>query len=318
MSSALDLTPLDQVLVTRGTEIDPTATVGMPTFVRYFEHLRWQVMQDPRLGIVEHIHEGHFFVVRTQVVELVRRIGQGVALTMRTWIESVGRSTATVRHEALRASDGALVARARVVGAWLGPTRRLVRLPDPFRAFSEAYARAYPVPVAEGSAPAGDARLVRRAGTHATSFTAPLEVEFPLIGLADDPPAPGDPIISARAFDYVHRIVVPPRDLDVFSHVNAATWALYCDDARYAAAPVIDPQQAPTGWVVRAGLFYGREATVGDALDIGVWSMGPRALGFACLLASEPEAPPLVTVRLDLAPGARPVTLPASDAATKP
>jgi len=299
--------PIEEVLVTRGTEIDQTATVGMPTFVRTFEHLRWQAMQDPRLGLVDLIHDGHFFVVRTQVVELRRRIGLGVALRMRTTFESVGRSTATVRHEATRVSDGAIVARARVVGVWLGPTRRMARLPDQCRAFSEAYTLAYPLTPAEGSAPAGDAMRVPGTG-HPRSFTHPPEVVFPPIGLADDPPALTDPAIVSRAFDYVHRVVVPPRDLDVFSHVNAATWALYCDDARHLGAASIDPNQAPRGWVVRAGLFYGREAVVGDALDIGVWSIAPRALGFVCLRGDEP----LVTVRFDLAPGARAVTEPSA------
>lgn len=308
------MTVIEQLLTTRGTEIDQTATVPMPVFVRYFEHLRWLVMRDPRLGLVDLIDEGCFFVVRTQIVELRRRIGQGTPLAMRTYFEAVGRSTGTVRHEAIRISDGAVVARARVVGVWLGPNRRIARLPDQFRAFSEAYIAAFPAPPAEGSAPAGDAQRVVRHGTFATSFTNPHEVVFPPIGLADEPPSLQDPAIVAQRFEHVHRIVVPRRDLDVFSHVNAATWALYCDDARHAATG-IDPAQAATGWVVRAGLFYAREAVEGDALDLGVWTIGPRALGFACMRAGDPS--PLVTVRYDLAPGARPITSPGTPPVTE-
>src|SRR5262249_45293678 len=101
-------------LVTRGTEIDTSATVGMPVGRRYVEHLRWMVMAEPALGLVPLIDAGHFFVVRSQTIELRRRVGQGTRLMARSRMESAGRSTATVVHEA-HSADG-LMARARVLG----------------------------------------------------------------------------------------------------------------------------------------------------------------------------------------------------------
>ncbi|HRE90538.1 MAG TPA: acyl-CoA thioesterase, partial [Myxococcota bacterium] len=120
----------EERIVTRGTEIDRTATVSMASVLRYFEHTRWCVMQRPLLGLIDLIDQGHFFVVRSQVVELRRRIGQGQPLVLTTRFLDVGRSTATVIHEALRERDGAVVARARVTGVWLSPSRRPARIPD--------------------------------------------------------------------------------------------------------------------------------------------------------------------------------------------
>lgn len=119
----------EEPLVTRGTEIDETATISTYTFLRYFEHKRWLIMQDPALGLLEHLHNSHFFVVRTQVLEMRRRVGMGVPLLMRTHFEHCGRSTARVLHEAVRSDDGAIVARARVTGVWLGGDRRMAKIP---------------------------------------------------------------------------------------------------------------------------------------------------------------------------------------------
>jgi len=304
-------------LVTRGTEIDATATVPLPIFVRYFEHLRWLDIQDPRLGLVDLLHESHFFVVRMQVVELRRRVGQGVPLRLATRFLQVGRSTATVRHTAHRETDGALVAHARVMGAWLGPSRRLARLPEAFRAFAQADLEALARGVDDDGHAPHVARVVVPEGGSARSFLAPPEHVFSRLGLDDEPPLIVDRQVTERRFDHAHHLVVPPRDLDVFSHVNAATFLGYCDDARHAARArgVYRDDVRGDGWVVRAGLFYHREATAGDALEVGLWGLGegaPDALGVAIVPADKHEAGPLVTVRLDLARAPAPVTAPAT------
>ncbi|MCC6622337.1 MAG: hypothetical protein IT385_13830 [Deltaproteobacteria bacterium] len=310
MSAPSDSRPGEHHLTTRATEIDPTATVPLPIFLRYFEHLRWLTIQDPRLGLVDHLHESHFFVVRMQIVELRRRVGQGVALRLGTRFTQVGRSTASVIHTAHRESDGALVAHARVVGAWLGPSRRLVRLPETFRAYAQAEIdRAHP-PHDPHDGLWHEPLVIHPAGSSARSFLAPPEHVFARLGLDDEPPRGDDPHITERRFDHVHHLVVPPRDLDVFSHVNAATYLGYCDDARHAARDLW-PDARGRGWVVRAGLFYQREAAAGDALDIGTWALGDDALGVVILPAGT-DPSPLVTVRLDLAPAPPPVTAPVS------
>lgn len=304
-------------LTTRGTEIDTAATVGMPMFLRYFEHLRWRLMAEELLGLRALIDAGHFYVVRSQTIELRQRVGQEVRIRVRTRIESVGRSTTHVLHEARDASDGSLIARARVLGVWLGPDRRLARLPDSFRAagvaqkaLQEAHGERNEDVIGD---PARDepARIVAVVRGNATSFIDPPRVVFgPLSVAVDAPTTPPESI----AFEHV--IVVPPRDLDVFSHLNAATWLAYADDARqYAADAGALPAEVARGYVVRTALFYAREASKHDRLRVVVAPLGgaladTHALGAWFYRGDEPE--PLCTVRVDLAPGARAVTAPAS------
>jgi len=119
---------------------------------------------------------------------------------------------------------------------------------------------------------------------------------------------------TESAFD--HSIVVPPRDLDVFSHVNAATWLAYADDARqFAADAGALPAEVARGYVVRTAIFYAREASRHDRLRVVLAPIGgplteTHALGAWFYRGDEPE--PLCTLRVDLAPGARAVTAPQS------
>lgn len=295
----------EERIVTRGTEIDRTATVSMASVLRYFEHTRWCVMQRPLLGLIDLIDRGHFFVVRSQVVELRRRIGQGQPLILTTRFLDVGRSTATVVHEALRERDGAVVARARVTGVWLGPSRRPVRLPDALRAVTR-------VDLHEAGASDGEgerAEVVDLAEVHggeASSFIAPPEKVFTPMSVKVEPPL--EPPEPARA---VHRLVVPSRDLDVFSHVNAATFLHYADDAREAEAERLGlAPDVARGFVARVGLFYRREARRGDHLALHLVPLGERALGVWCEREGPGGQAPLVAMRLDLVPGARAVTEP--------
>ena len=297
----------EEGLVTRGTELDPTGTVGMPVFLRYFEHVRWLLMREEVLGLAALVHAGHFFVVRSQTAELRRRIGQGVPLRFQTRLVAVGRSTAEVLHVARKADDGAIVARARVLGVWLGPERRMVRLPDRFREHAWPLDASETPELASGSAAPAHVEAVR--GGLPGSFTEPPEVVLAPLSIAVDPPA-----LPAHTPLFEHRIVVPPRDLDLFSHVNAATWLTYADDARLlATARGLLPHDLGTGYVARTALHYGREAIVYDALRVALGPLdGPvserHALG--AWFFRDPDPEPLCAVRVDLAPGARPLTAP--------
>lgn len=294
----------EERIVTRGTEIDRTATVSMASVLRYFEHTRWCVMQRPLLGLIDLIDRGHFFVVRSQVVELRRRIGQGQPLILTTRFLDVGRSTATVVHEALRERDGAVVARARVTGVWLGPSRRPVRLPDALRLVTRAETGSYDE--ASDQAEDGMVDLAEVHGGEASSFIAPPEKVFTPMSVKVEPPL--EPPEPARA---IHRLVVPSRDLDVFSHVNAATFLHYADDAREAEAERLGlGAEVAKGFVARVGLFYQREAKRGDHLALHLVPLGERALGVWCRREGPDGDVPLVAMRLDLVPGAKAVTEP--------
>lgn len=305
-------------IITRGTEIDTAATVGMPVFMRYFEYLRWRLMAEEALGLRELIDVGHFYVVRSQTIELRQRVGQEVRMHVRTRIESVGRSTTHVLHEARDARDGSLIARARVLGVWLGPDRRLARLPDAFRVAGGVQRALHVAHLAAGGGhttddPAHDApaHIAAVRGGQASSFIHPTRVVFGPLSLAVDAPTTPPP---APAFE--HTIIVPPRDLDVFSHLNAATWLAYADDARHVAADAgaLDAAVA-TGYVARTAIFYGREASRNDRLRVVLAPLDgalevTHALGAWFFLGDEGE--PLCTLRIDLAPGARAVTAPQS------
>lgn len=303
-------------LTTRGTEIDPTATVGMRIFLRYCEHLRWTLMRDEALGLASLVEAGHFFVVRSQTLELRQRVGQGTPLSARTRLESAGRSTSSVLHVLHDATDGSLVARARVLGVWLGPDRQLARLPEVYKSAVRAQIAQHPdlagpAPLSAHGDPRDDrpAAIARVQGDRLSSFFTPPRVAFHPLSLAvDAPPAPPSPPV------FSHELVVPPRDLDVFSHVNAATWLAYADDARHLAAEagVLDPAVA-RGYCVRAALFYAREAACHDRLRVSLAELdGPlathHALGAWITRGDDPQ--PLCALRLDLAPGARTVSAP--------
>lgn len=295
------LRPFEERIVTRGYETDYTGTVPMPIVFRYFEHKRWLMMRDPRLGIVEAVHEGHFFVVRTQTIEILRHVGQGVAVVIRTRFDAAGRSTAGVYHELVREEDGALIARAHVTGVWIGPNRRMARIPDAMRELARAQAaelQSHP-PTAHHPA----AR--RRAGGRATSFFEPLEVVHPGLGLEVIAPAEPPPPDA-----FLHVVTVPARELDIFSHVNAATWLAYCDDARLAAARAgaVPHDLGAGGYNVRAAILYKREAVLGDALEVRAFRLAdsPKALGFA--ITRGDDLNPLCLARVDTEPGARPIS----------
>ncbi len=302
----MSLANFEHRLTTRGTEIDATATISPYTVLRYFEHIRWLIMQEPALGLIDLIHDSHFFVVRTQVLELRRRVGMGVELCVRTHFEHCGRSTARVLHEAVRASDGAVVARARVTGVWLGKDRRMARIPDAFREYAEMQAALAPPDVVTADI-AGDPLVERGLEGHPGSFIAPPTTTFPPITVATEPPR-----ALPTEWLHVHTLTVRPSDLDVFGHVNAATWLSFADDARVFAdrAGALPEDVSGHRWTARVGLFYGREAVEGDVLRIGVWQPGPRALAYAFLGPDAPEGPARCIVRTDHAPGGAPISAP--------
>ncbi len=299
--------PFELALRTRGYEADFTGTIPMPAFFRYFEYTRWELMREPRLGLLDAVHAGHFFVVRQQNVELLRHLGQGVPLIVRTWFDEVGRISATVHHEALRADDGALVAQARVTGVWIGPNRKMTKLPAKMRALAKAQIAA----LADGPTRRGvaaDVATSAAVGGQRTSFFEPLEVVHPELGLDVTPPPPTTPTEASFHLD----LIVPHRDLDIFSHVNAATWLSYCDEARHAAARagVLPAAAAAGGFNVRATVKYFREAVAGDPLRVHLWPVAdtPRALGFA--IARGPEGEISCTARVDTAAGGGAISAP--------
>jgi hypothetical protein len=118
------------------------------------------------------------------------------------------------------------------------------------------------------------------------------------------------PRVLPESWLFEHRLTVAPRDLDVFGHVNAATWLHFAHDARHDAdrAGALPTDVEGPRWTVRVGLFHAREAVAGETLHVRVWQPAPRALAYAFFVADSPH--PLCIARGDYAPGGYPVNAP--------
>ncbi len=247
-------------LVTRGYEADPTRRVPLPMMLQYLEHLRWRSIVDPTSGLAPFVDLGHFFVVRNQEMCVQRAVGQDTALRAYMWPRGIGRSRIELGHELRRVEDGALVARAHVVGLWLDPNRRLSRIPDALRTFSAAIEAPEEAPAASSSTAATD--------RHESSYIRPPDLVFPERGLDIVPPA--DPPADG-AFEY--RTHVRPSDLDIFAHVNAATYLRFCDDARVASDGILGlGLRRP---LMRCSIHHEKETVEGEPMRIQLWRPQP-------------------------------------------
>ena len=247
-----------QTLTTRGYETDTQALVPIHVVLSYLEHLRWGFIQSEEAALKDELARGYFPVVASQSVELVQRIGMDVPLELTARLEEVGRSQVVLRHAIIDRRDRSLVAELRVRGLWLGPTRRLARIPDALRALAARHAEE-----------AGPEFQLKTPTPHYPDegplvHTAPRVVVHAREGLDmgtfEDPPTP----------TYRHTLTVRPRELDIFSHVNAATYPRYCHDARVLAHRAGAIPDAANGPFRKLAIVYDREAILDDELAIDV------------------------------------------------
>jgi acyl-CoA thioesterase FadM len=252
-------------IVTRGYEADPTRRVPLPMVFQYLEHLRWRSIIDPASGLGPYMDLGHFFVVHRQRLVLHRAFGQDTPVRAYMWATRLSRSAIDISHEVRRLTDGIVLARAEVTGVWLGPNRRMARLPEELGRFAESLTP--PPAVDEVEADCHATRLE-------SSYIRPPDVEFPRADMAIDAPDPSD--VPADALTY--RCRVRPSDLDMFAHVNAATYLRYCDDARAISEGVLgDEGRAPA---YRAAIHYARETVEGEEVTVRHWRTSPGTLAF--------------------------------------
>lgn len=250
--------PFERTDVIRGYEVDESRTTPLPVVFSFLEQLRWAWMSDPAWGLQQGLHEGCFFVVRRQEVELVERPRFGDAVRITGVVEQVGRSRIVVRHRI--SLDGRPIGHARVVGVWLGPNRRLARLPDAARERGRNQAE-HDGPFGELPVPSTD-DIAREA----SFLDAPRQLFRP-VGLGLEPDFELEP---------THRdqVRVRPSDCDVFQHVNASSWLHFCNDVRKSAGD----QRICN----RAVIDYRNEALSGDLLDVH-WSPRPDGASFVLL-----------------------------------
>ena len=267
-----------RTITTRGYEPDRHATVPLQRYLNYLEWLRWEFIQDPETGLLEGLSSGHFPVVRSQRFELIQRVGMGRDLTLWAKVTKVGRSTVTLEHHVVAKDDGSLVAHAIVEGLWLGPSRRLVRIPDAFRSLAQSHTMSDAPPFIVGSA-------LRLKDEGPLIHTAPLPCVFSRKGLELSlRPAPDSTFQIER--------VVRPSDIDIFSHVNAATYVDMFEDAIYAAykAGALSPHWCERpGPVNRLIIQYDRESLLDETLIVHSWIVSDESIGFELRRASDQE-----------------------------
>jgi acyl-CoA thioesterase FadM len=240
----------------RGYECAEDRVVPLPTILSYMEHCRWQWILRPELGLLDGLHEGHFFVVHRQTVARARTFGIDTPLTVRAALRQVGRVQCDVEQDLVR-DDGVLLARAHINAVWLGPTGRMSRIPDATR----AAVTDEPMPSVRGSKHAGVPR----------SFVSPPEHEEPMVL---------ETLVQRAVPDNASSIpiVARPSDCDMFGHVNGSMYLRYFENALGAHAQ-------------RADIEYRGQAVAHDALDLRAWDPpAPTAAGqraFALLRGDE-------------------------------
>ena len=286
--------PFDSQLRTRGYELDNTHTVPLPVILSYLEHVRWEVMQQPSIGILDLLHAGYFFVVHTQTVELLQQVGVCVDLKIQCAFETVGRSTVAVRHQVIRKDDSTLVAHARVAGPLLNPKRQLARLPDELLQAAQAQQNA----ILEFDT--NFANLHAGVSTGETQppkpFFEPSPRYYRGMGLDVCPPKSAPEDTSQYSF------TVRPSDHDILSHVNATHYVRFFNNALLLGAQnnaYGDDSKIAKRPLTRVAIKYHQESVAQDQLAVHSWRISDTPSGFGCLLYRNGQTQPLCRARLD-------------------
>ena len=264
---------------TRGYEADPSRAIPLAQFMAYFGMLRWEVLLAPRFGLVDYLRNGHFFVIREQQIELLRRIGIGVDLDIHLWWEFVGRSSVRIQQQAVRRSDSAVVAQGRVTCAWLNPERRLGRIPEPHKSAARAVSGAGRKLVTRLRPHANDTLGTHLGGTNLSYFDPdpvmhpPGGLELPLLDRA--PPQ-----------SWATGLRIRPSDVDIFGHVNATHYVNLLDDVRQQArreGAYGDDAQWSAGRSTRVAIRYDREVVANTVVTVATWPVvaTPGAAAFS-------------------------------------
>ena len=236
----------------RGYECARGAIVGLPQILSLCEHCRWEWILDPDFGLVELLHEGHFFVVHRATLGLVRTFGIGTKLTIRAALRKVGRVQCTVEQDLVR-EDGVLLARAFIDAVWIGPSGRMARVPEHLRG-------------ATTDVPLSSLTDVPLDPGREGSFLSPPERGF--VPALDDTmfrDVPDDASTSV--------ITVRASDCDVHDHVNNANYLRLLEDALGRPAR-------------EARIEYRGQAVAGDELTVRQWTLDDGRIGYV-LVGSE-------------------------------
>ena len=276
-------------IVTRGYEPDNTATIPVCRILNYLEQLRWEFIRDPDSQLQEYLASGHFPVVRSQRIEMVQRVGMDTALELYARVLKVGRNIVIIEHHVIESKTRALVTHAIVEGIFLGPNRRPVRIPEGFRALA-AHHQSLETPqhiLDPAHRPAPDQTLIH---------TTPERTIFEPMGLEDF----YHPEAAVQA-PFESEFQVRPSQIDIFNHVNAATYVDMFTDALGEASQQPDgpfKSYADAG-LRRLAIQYQQEATVHQKLVARIWPLERDHFGCELYRPADGVSLCLATLHLD-------------------
>lgn len=124
---------LERTIVTRGYELDRTGVLPVSGLARYFEHLRWEALDDPAFGLARLFQEGNHTVVRAQRIDTKEAVGHGVELRASLWFGRAGKSSLDLCHRLVRVDGEREVARAVATLVYLTADGRPQELPGGIR-----------------------------------------------------------------------------------------------------------------------------------------------------------------------------------------
>ena len=130
---------MKKTIEVRGYELDRGGRIPSPTWLRWFEHQRWDATAGgAAIDLASLFDDGKRFVVRAQKLEILRgRLPHGEAVELSLWVSRVGRSSLDLSHSARRLRDGVEVARAAVVAVHLSADGVPTEVPAAMRALVE-------------------------------------------------------------------------------------------------------------------------------------------------------------------------------------
>ena len=147
------LMPLHEITIhVYPTDCDMLGHVNHATMITFLEHARWALIE-PHVGVRDFMKASVWSVVRHVDISYHAQSLPGEDLVIVSGLESVGRTSYTVRQEVRKgARDGPLAADARIVFVCISREGRPVRVPAEWNAMFPHW------PGSEAAAPAGEGR----------------------------------------------------------------------------------------------------------------------------------------------------------------
>ena len=129
-----DVPVVETRITVRMSELDSFGHVNHAVFLTYFEHARYEALQEAGFSwSVLGERQWAIYVVRIEVDYLAAAKREDDLLIF-TWADSFGRTSMTLMQQMVRADDrDKIVARARVTAVWIGANNKPMRVPPEVR-----------------------------------------------------------------------------------------------------------------------------------------------------------------------------------------